>query len=72
MKPHELRALTDAELEKKVVDNQDELANLKFQKATTQVTNVAKFGNLRTEIARAKTIQRERALNTAATAAPKS
>lgn len=70
IKPHELRALTDAELEKKVADNQEELANLKFQKATTQVTDVAIFGNLRREIARAKTIQRERALN--ATAAPKS
>jgi large subunit ribosomal protein L29 len=69
IKPHELRALTDAELDKKVADNQEELANLKFQKATTQVTDVAKFGNLRKEIARAKTIQRERALN--ATAAPK-
>ena len=69
MKPHELRALTDAELAQKVIDNQQELANLKFQKATTQITNVAKFGNLRKEIARANTIQRERALN--ATAAPK-
>ena len=69
IKPHELRALTDAELDKKIADNQEELANLKFHKATTQVTDVAKFGNLRKEIARAKTIQRERALN--ATAAPK-
>jgi large subunit ribosomal protein L29 len=70
MKPHELRALTDAELDKKVADNKEELANLRFQKATTQVTDVAKFGNLRKEIARANTIKRERALN--ATAAPKS
>jgi large subunit ribosomal protein L29 len=63
MKPHELRQLTDAELEQRILENNDALATMQFQKATSQVENTAKFTSLRKDTARMKTILRERALS---------
>lgn len=63
MKSHELRQLADGELEKRIQDNIDELSTMKFQKATSQVENTSKFTLLRKDIARIKTILRERSLD---------
>lgn len=63
MKSHELRQLTDDEIAKRIEENKDALATMKFQKATSQVENTSKFTSLRKDIARMKTILRERQLS---------
>ena len=63
MKSHELRQLTDEELVKRIEENNESLASMKFQKATSQVENTSKFALLRKDIARMKTILRERQIS---------
>ena len=60
MKVNVLRDLSTAELEKKVVDLKEELFNLRFQMATGQLENPMKIKEIRKDIAKAKTILRER------------
>lgn len=60
MKVKALRYLSTAELEKKVVDLKEELFNLRFQMATGQLENPMKIKEIRKDIAKAKTILRER------------
>jgi large subunit ribosomal protein L29 len=62
MKASELRDLTSDEIQKKVASFKDELFNLRFQLATGQLDNPHRISELRKEIARAKTILREREL----------
>lgn len=69
MKTLELRQLTNEELVKRIEENLDAIATMKFQKATSQVENSAKFLVLRKDIARMKTIIRERELETSTVAA---
>ena len=69
MKPHELRQLTDDELAKRIEENVESLESMKFQKATSQVENTSKFTLLRKDIARMKTLLRERQLSSAKTTA---
>ena len=57
-----LRALTDAELANKLDDSYQELFNLRFQKSTGKLTNTVRVNFVRKEIARIKTILREREL----------
>ena len=60
MKVNVLRDLSTAELEKKVVDLKVELFNLRFQMAPGQLENPMKIKEIRKDIAKAKTILRER------------
>ena len=60
MKVNVLRDLSTAELEKKVVDLKEELFNLRFQMATGQLEIPMKIKEIRKDIAKAKTILRER------------
>lgn len=60
MKANEVRDLTDAELEQKVKDFKTELFNLRFQLATGQLDNPMRIREVRKNIARIKTIMRER------------
>jgi large subunit ribosomal protein L29 len=62
MKAHELRPLTASELYSRLDEGYQELFNLRFHKATGQLTNTARKGKVRREIARIKTILREREL----------
>ncbi|KUK82185.1 MAG: 50S ribosomal protein L29 [Pelotomaculum thermopropionicum] len=62
MKVKELRELTDAELNKKLSDSKEELFKLRFQLATGQLDNLMKLKEVRRNIARVKTIIREREL----------
>ncbi|MCC6166793.1 MAG: 50S ribosomal protein L29 [Caldilineaceae bacterium] len=62
MKNSELRSKTDAELANQLDDSHEELFNLRFQKATGKLTNTARVGVVRRQIARIKTILREREL----------
>ncbi len=69
MKALEIRQLTNEELLKRIDENLDAIATMKFQKATSQVENSAKFSVLRKDIARMKTIIRQRELETSTVAA---
>ena len=60
MKASELRELGDDELVQKGQELVEELFNLRFQLATNQIENVGRISAVRRDIARIKTIQRER------------
>lgn len=60
MKASELRELSDTELAEKGQELAEELFNLRFQLATAQIENVGRISEVRRDIARVKTIQRER------------
>lgn len=60
MKPHELRELSDAELTKRIQEEEEALANLRFQKVFSQLENPMKLRHTRKDIARMKTILRDR------------
>ena len=61
-----LRGLTTVELEEKVKDLKKELFNLRFQFVSGRVENPAKIKQTRREIARVKSILREKLLSEAA------
>jgi len=60
MKASELRELSDSELAEKGQELVEELFNLRFQLATAQIENVGRMSAVRRDIARVKTVQRER------------
>jgi large subunit ribosomal protein L29 len=62
MKARELRDLNSAELQHKHQELIEELFNLRFQLATGQIENVGRIAAVRRDIARVKTVQRERQL----------
>ena len=59
---NELRSMTDAELNQRLQEAYQELFNLRFRKATKQLDNTARIRVVRRDIARIKTIMREREL----------
>lgn len=58
----ELRSQNNAELARKLDDAYQELFNLRFQRATGKLSNTARFQVVKRDIARIKTILREREL----------
>jgi len=62
MKASELRDLSVEELQHKQKELVEELFNLRFQLATSQIENVGRITAVRRDIARVKTVQRERQL----------
>ncbi|MEE8302273.1 MAG: 50S ribosomal protein L29 [Candidatus Tectomicrobia bacterium] len=66
MKAIELRELSVDELQQKGQELIEELFNLRFQLATSQIANVGRVKTVRRDIARVKTIQRERRLQSEA------
>ncbi len=62
MKVKELRDLSDDELRTRLNQAHEELFNLRFQKATRQLSNTARYGEVRKDIARILTILSEREL----------
>jgi large subunit ribosomal protein L29 len=59
-KTSELREMHDEALALKLAEEKATLFNLRFQNATGQLDNVARFKEVRREIARIRTIMRER------------
>jgi len=59
-KAKELRELSDADLKERANELAAEGMKLRFQKATMQLTNTARVGQVQREIARIKTILAER------------
>jgi len=62
MKASELRELTEEEIMKQTNELSEELFNLKIQVATQQTTNVARIKKLRRDLARVRTVIREKEL----------
>ncbi|MGH8901913.1 MAG: 50S ribosomal protein L29 [Egibacteraceae bacterium] len=62
MNANELRDLGDAELTQRLDEAKQELFNLRFQLATGQLDNYMTLGEVRRDIARVMTVQREREL----------
>jgi len=60
VKAKKIRELTDDEINKKVSDYKEELFNLRFQLATGQLDNPMRIKDVRKNIARCKTILRQR------------
>jgi len=60
MKANELQELTAAELEAKISELTEERFRLRFRSATEQLDDTSKFRTLRRDIARIKTILRQR------------
>ena len=63
MQPNEIRDLGDQELDAKLKDLIQSLFNLSFQHQTGQLENPRRIVQIRRDISRIKTIQRERELN---------
>ena len=63
MKATALRELTDDELQQQGRELAEELFNLRFQLATGQIENVGRIRAVRRDMARVKTIARERQLS---------
>ncbi len=60
LKPNEIREMNLAELEMKEQDLQEEFFNLRLQKVTNRLENPWKLHEARRDIARVKTIIREK------------
>ncbi len=65
MEAFELRELSDAELKKRIQEEEENLWHLRFQKIINQPENPMKIRHVRKDIARLKTILRERQLKSA-------
>ena len=62
MKANKVRELSVEELETKLKDLKAELFNLRFQHATNQLDNPLRLSAVKKDIARVKTVLREREL----------
>lgn len=62
MKAKEVRNMSPAELEAKLTDLKKDLFTLRMQHATNQLDNPIKINGVKKDIARIKTILREKAL----------
>lgn len=60
MKPSEVRAMNEFQLEEKLKDLHTEWRNLRFQEAVGQLTATSRIGQIRRDIARIHTIRTER------------
>ena len=62
MKASEIKYISDPELETKLAELKEELFNLRFQLAVNQLDNPTRIKAVKKDIARIKTVQRERQL----------
>ena len=65
MKAAEFRGLSEAELQDRLVDLKGELFNLRFQHAVRQLPNPQRLKDVKRDIARVKTLIREKELDAA-------
>lgn len=61
MKATEIRQMSDMELRERLLQEEKNLARMKFQASTSQLTNTSQIALIRKDIARMKTILNERA-----------
>jgi large subunit ribosomal protein L29 len=62
MSTHEYREMAEQELTQKLGELQQEMFNLRFQLSTRQINDTSRVRQVRREIARVKTLLREREL----------
>lgn len=62
MKASEIRELSSDEIRQKLDESTEELFNLRFQHATDQLENPMRLGHVKRDIARMKTVVKEREL----------
>ena len=60
MKPSDIRVMSDDQLSDELAKLKKEQFNLRFQTATNQMENTARVRQVRRDIARIQTIQREK------------
>ena len=60
MKVKEIRELSTEQINEKIVSAKEELFNLRFQQATGSIEKPSRIRDLRHEVARLKTVLRER------------
>lgn len=60
MRATELRSLSVDELKKRLAEEEENLANLRFQHATSQLESPIRVRHVRRDIARLKTLLREK------------
>ena len=60
MKVNEIRKLSDKEINETIVSSKEELFNLRLQQATGTLEKPSRIRELRHEVARMKTVLRER------------
>lgn len=65
MKAREIHEMTDQELTTKLAELKDELFNLRFRHATGQLENPNVLNSVKKDIARVKTVIREREIKKA-------
>ena len=63
MKASEIRDLPLDDIRQRLTDAKEELFNLRFQNATGQLDNYKRLGELRRDVARIKTLLRQRELD---------
>ena len=64
MKASELRTMSEKDLSAKLVDLKKELFNLRFQHAVNQLDNPLRLVEVKKDIARVKTVLKEKELET--------
>ena len=62
MEAHEIRAMATEEIQRKLDETHEELFNLRFQWSTRQMKDTNRLTQVRRDVARLKTILREREL----------
>jgi large subunit ribosomal protein L29 len=60
MKIREIREIGETELQQRIIEEQENLAHLKFQKSVSQLESPIKIRSVRRTIARMKTVLREK------------
>lgn len=65
MRPDEIRELGDADIERTIEELSDELFNLRMKTAYEEIENPMRIRQVRRDLARLKTIRRERELQAA-------
>jgi large subunit ribosomal protein L29 len=65
MKVKEIRELSTKDINEKIVSAKEELFNLRFQQATGSLEKPSRIRELRHEVARLKTVLREREIEEA-------
>ena len=63
MKVNEIRNLTTEEIITKIKESKEELINLRFQQATGNLEKPSRIKDLRHQVARLKTVLREREMS---------
>ncbi len=63
MKANDIREKTSIELDKELIDLKKELFKLRFQMATNQLDNPMKLKSCKKDIAKVKTVIREREIS---------